>query len=493
MGVVTFENQVYGDDSFPATEKVYDSRPYDVTFAASVVTCHAATNPKDGSRCFAVLLDRTLFFPEQGGQTCDNGTLEPALIDEGTSFTDLPAGNFGDISSGRNEGTGGGSGRNGETQGSSGSNSEEYEDAEENIRVNVLHVGIDEKTGIITHYCDGAFSAGDRVKGHIDFAHRFSNMQNHTGEHIFSGLVHTAFGYNNVGFHLSDDIVTMDYDGVLSPEEVAAIEYRTNEAIWKNVPVRCFYPSEPELEELDYRSKKELSGPIRIVEVEGYDICACCAPHVKRTGEIGELTVLSAINYKGGTRLSILCGKRAYEYMAGLREQARAVSQSLSVPVNAIASAAEKQLAEKGALKQEIAALQQKILAFQLAQVPSAENNVILFTEASDNVTIRNAVNDLTGRHAGYVMLLSGGPAAEGGPVSAAKSGPAQVSAEAGKAGGRPAAYRFILGSAKKDCKAALSTLQQTLSAKGGGTREMVQGTISAPRMEIEEAFSRLS
>lgn len=453
MGVVTFENQVYGDDSFPATEKVYDSRPYDVTFAASVVTCHAATNPKDGSRCFAVLLDRTLFFPEQGGQTCDNGTLEPALIDEGTSFTDLPAGNFGDISSGRNEGTGGGS-----------NFEEESEESEENIRVNVLHVGIDEKTGIITHYCDGAFSAGDRVKGHIDFAHRFSNMQNHTGEHIFSGLVHTAFGYNNVGFHLSDDIVTMDYDGVLSPEEVAAIEYRTNEAIWKNVPVRCFYPSEPELEELDYRSKKELSGPIRIVEVEGYDICACCAPHVKRTGEIGELTVLSAINYKGGTRLSILCGKRAYEYMAGLREQARAVSQSLSVPVNAIASAAEKQLTEKGALKQEIAALQQKILAFQLAQVPSAENNVILFTEASDNVTIRNAVNDLTARHAGYVMLLSGG-----------------------------SAYRFILGSAKKDCKAALSTLQQTLSAKGGGTREMVQGTISAPRMEIEEAFSRLS
>lgn len=453
MGVVTFENQVYGDDSFPATEKVYDSRPYDVTFAASVVTCHAATNPKDGSRCFAVLLDRTLFFPEQGGQTCDNGTLEPALIDEGTSFTDLPAGNFGDINSGRNREPGAGS-----------NFEEESEESEENIRVNVLHVGIDEKTGIITHYCDGAFSAGDRVKGHIDFAHRFSNMQNHTGEHIFSGLVHTAFGYNNVGFHLSDDIVTMDYDGVLSPEEVAAIEYRTNEAIWKNVPVRCFYPSEPELEELDYRSKKELSGPIRIVEVEGYDICACCAPHVKRTGEIGELTVLSAINYKGGTRLSILCGKRAYEYMAGLREQARAVSQSLSVPVNAIASAAEKQLAEKGALKQEIAALQQKILAFQLAQVPSAENNVILFTEASDNVTIRNAVNDLTARHAGYVMLLSGG-----------------------------SAYRFILGSAKKDCKAALSTLQQTLSAKGGGTREMVQGTISAPRMEIEEAFSRLS
>lgn len=453
MGVVTFENQVYGDDSFPATEKVYDSRPYDVTFAASVVTCHAATNPKDGSRCFAVLLDRTLFFPEQGGQTCDNGTLEPALIDEGTSFTDLPAGNFGDINSGRNREPGAGS-----------NFEEESEESEENIRVNVLHVGIDEKTGIITHYCDGAFSAGDRVKGHIDFAHRFSNMQNHTGEHIFSGLVHTAFGYNNVGFHLSDDIVTMDYDGVLSPEEVAAIEYRTNEAIWKNVPVRCFYPSEPELEELDYRSKKELSGPIRIVEVEGYDICACCAPHVKRTGEIGELTVLSAINYKGGTRLSILCGKRAYEYMAGLREQARAVSQSLSVPVNAIASAAEKQLTEKGALKQEIAALQQKILAFQLAQVPSAENNVILFTEASDNVTIRNAVNDLTARHAGYVMLLSGG-----------------------------SAYRFILGSAKKDCKAALSTLQQTLSAKGGGTREMVQGTISAPRMEIEEAFSRLS
>lgn len=451
MGLVTFENQVYDDSSFPATEKIYDREPYSDTFIASVVTCHAATNPRDGSRCFAVLLDRTLFFPEQGGQTCDRGTLEPAPMDEGTSFADLPDG-----------------------------------DAEGGSPVRVLYTGIDEKTGIITHYCDGAFSAGDRVRGRINAAHRFSNMQNHTGEHIFSGLVHTTYGFNNVGFHLSDEIVTMDYDGVLSQEDVAAIEYRTNEAIWKNVPVRCFYPSEPELDQIDYRSKKELSGPIRIVEVEGYDICACCAPHVKRTGEIGQLTVLSAINYKGGTRLSILCGKRAYEYLAGIREQARAVSQSLSVPVNTIASAAEKQLIEKGELKQEIACLQQKILAFQMAQLPSDENNVILFTEVSDNVTIRNAVNELTGRHAGYVLLLSGGPAAEGGPGAAAD-------AAGDNTGGRSAAYRFILGSANKDCKAALAALQQTVSAKGGGTPEMVQGTISANRQSIEEAFMGLN
>lgn len=451
MGLVTFENQVYDDSSFPATEKVYDKEPYSDTFLAQVVTCHATTNPKNGSRCFAVLLDRTLFFPEQGGQTCDRGSLELALMDEGTSFADLPDGDEG-----------------------------------ETAAVNVLHVGIDEKTGVITHYCDGAFTAGDRIKGHIDFAHRFSNMQNHTGEHIFSGLVHTRFGCNNVGFHLSDDVVTMDYDGPLSEEQVADIERRANEAIWKNVPVRCFYPSDPELSQLDYRSKKELTGKVRIVEIEGYDICACCAPHVKRTGEIGQLIVLSAINYKGGTRLSILCGSRAYDYAAQVREQARAVSQSLSVPVETIASAAEKQLQEKGTLKQEIAALQQKILAFQMAEVPSDENNVILFTEVSDNVTIRNAVNELTGRHAGYVLLLSGGPAAEGGPGAAAD-------AAGDNTGGRSAAYRFILGSANKDCKAALAALQQTVSAKGGGTPEMVQGTISANRQSIEEAFMGLN
>ena len=430
METVPFDNTVYGDD-FPATEKLYDADAYAVTFTAEVIRCHAAANPADGKQCFAVILDRTLFFPEEGGQTCDQGTFSQAMIDDGAHYHEF---------------------------------SPSQEDGNSGL-TRVLHVAIDEQTGVITHYCDGAFSVGDRVRGDINFAHRFSNMQNHTGEHIFSGLVHSTFGFSNVGFHLSDDIMTMDYDGELSQADLAGIEYRANEAIWKNVPVRCFYPSEPELSQIEYRSKKALTGKIRIVEVEGYDICACCAPHVRRTGEIGLLTVLSAIHYKGGTRVSALCGKRGYEWLASVKGQAAGVSHILSVPIEEIERAAKKQAAEKKTCEYRISVLQQQILAQQLAAVPSDEADVLLFTEVADNMAIRNAVNRLTETRPGYVLILSGG---DGG-------------------------YRFILGSRDRDCREGAALLKAELSAKGGGSAEMVQGSLSASEEDIRNAFKRLA
>ena len=153
----------------------------------------------------------------------------------------------------------------------------------------------------IYHYISEECEAhiGDFVAGSIDFEYRFSNMQNHSGEHIFSGLAKKYFDCTNVGFHLSDSEVTFDYDKPLSDEEIEFLEKEVNKVIYENHKIWAYYPSEEELLKLDYRSKKEIEGAVRLVEIEDVDLCACCAPHVGRTGEIGILKVVDFINYKG--------------------------------------------------------------------------------------------------------------------------------------------------------------------------------------------------
>ena len=250
------------------TEKLYDLDSYVRAFRATVLACE----PDDSGR-FRVLLDRTAFFPEGGGQAPDRGTLENARV------TDVQI-------------TG----------------------------------------GDIWHTTDKPLPVGAGVDGALDFDTRFRRMQNHSGEHIVSGLVHTLYGFDNVGFHLGSEDVTMDYSGLLDREQLLRVEYLANEAVAKNVPITVRYPSDDELAALDYRSKKELEGAVRIVTVEGYDVCACCAPHVRHTGEIGLLKVLALQNYKGGVRITIACGGRGFsclsEHSAALTAMAREFSTS---------------------------------------------------------------------------------------------------------------------------------------------------------------------
>lgn len=236
---------------------------------------------KDGEN-YKIRLDRTAFFPEGGGQYADHGTLN------------------------------------------------EYE----------VH-DVQEEQGDVWHYTSHPFEAGDVVEGKIDWQERFEKMQQHTGEHIISGLVHARFGYNNVGFHLGDDSCTMDFDGEISKEELAEIEWKANEAVVKNLEVQVTYPSKEELENIAYRSKIEIEGQIRIVTIPGYDVCACCAPHVKTTGEIGQIKLTNAQRYKGGVRITMLCGFRALcDYRQKL-SATRQISASLCAKENETAEAVE--------------------------------------------------------------------------------------------------------------------------------------------------------
>lgn len=385
------------------TKKLYYEDAYATEFDAQVVACEEIAG--EGKK-YQVILDATLFFPEEGGQSPDKGVLGGA---------------------------------------------------------NVLDVQIE--NGIIIHTLDKALEVGESVHGTLDWKHRFSNMQQHTGEHIFSGIVNRLYGYSNVGFHLSDNIVTMDFDGMLTAEEAAEAEYLVNEVIVQNLPVTISYPDKEELERLVYRSKIEIKGQVRIVTIEGVDVCACCAPHVRKTGEIGILKVMSVQKHRGGVRLSMLCGFRALQ---AFREKAEIITElmdSLTVSQDLLPDRVEKLKTANQDYKYRLAEVKQKLLRTKITEVSEEQENVIFFERDLENTVIRNAVNELTAKRNGICAIFTG-------------------SDESG--------YQFIIGSAGRDCTKVAAALREQAGAKCGGKKEMIQGSVQMKETVLREVFQCL-
>lgn len=386
------------------TIRLYDADAYQTEFEATVLACEKVEK-KDG-RVYQVWLDQTLFFPEEGGQSPDIGTIDG---------------------------------------------------------VEVLDVQI--KNDVITHILAEPLTVGAMVKGVVDWQHRFYNMQQHSGEHIFSGIVHNRFGYDNVGFHLSDSIVTMDFNGVITPEEITEIEEKVNQAIIENIPVEVSYPSKEELKELDYRSKIEIEGQVRIVTIPGYDVCACCAPHVRRTGEIGSLKVMNVQSYKGGVRVSILCGFRALD---AFRQKADIITELMaefSTSQDAILDNVKKLKGANQTMKNQLAAAKQELMEYKVSAIPEDSENAILFEADLETPVVRGVVNGLVEKFAGISAVFVGND--ENG-------------------------YQFIVGSKNKDCRQIASALREKLSARGGGSDKMIQGSVAATQLQIEELFTML-
>ena len=231
-----------------------------------------------------------------------------------------------------------------------------------NVRVTDVH----EKDGQVVHYTDGPLPVGEMVRGVIDWDRRFQHMQEHSGEHLVSGLIHQRFGYDNVGFHMGTDEVTIDFNGVLEWEDLMAIEEKANGMIWENLEISAVYPEKDELDAMEYRSKKELTGAVRIVSIPGGDVCACCGTHVERTGEIGLVKFLSMIHYKGGVRISLLCGKRAVEDYERKRDQVQKISVLLSARPGEISRAVEKLKDEEAKLQEKLVAAYDKLIASEV-------------------------------------------------------------------------------------------------------------------------------
>lgn len=356
---------------------------------------------------FQIRTDRSAFFPEGGGQSADTGILGP---------------------------------------------------------VHVLDV--QEKDGLVFHKTDGPLPEGSTVTGKIDWRRRFSNMQQHSGEHIVSGIVHRKFGYNNVGFHLSDREVTLDFNGPLSPAQLLEVENEANQAVFENRKVTVSYPSKEMLEKIEYRSKIEIQGQVRLITIDGYDVCACCAPHVASTGEIGLIKITGCQKYKGGVRLNILCGGRALEDYRKCHDSTGEISAMLSVKPSETAEGVKKLQADIYKLKGEINALTDKIVLCRLEALPKDQADVCIFEAAMDAHAVRRAVNAMTAAHDGFCGVFTGDD----------HSG-----------------YRYSIGSRTKDAREAVQWLQEAGACRGGGSRDMIQGRIEAPQQAIEAAFAKCS
>lgn len=353
---------------------------------------------------YIVTLDQTAFFPEGGGQGADHGVL-------------------------------GG--------------------------VHVLDVH--EAGGEVLHTTDAPLAVGAQVEGHVDAQRRLDMMQQHSGEHIFSGLVCSLFGYDNVGFHIGSEAVTMDFNGPLTEEDVRRVEKMANEIVWKNVPVETLLPNKEELEAMHYRSKKALEGEVRIVRIPEADICACCGTHVKRTGSVGQIKVLGFMKYKSGVRVSILCGRRALEEENTLLEQMRGISNLLSCKQHEASKSVEKLHAERDQLRYANEQLGMRIFDMMAAQEAGKDIRVVC-CDAIPASAVRKAAGRLCeGVRLGLVLV----PREDG--------------------------YSFALSSQTEDVRPMTKELCSAFGGKGGGPKDMTQGVLGAAAVDtIREKLNML-
>ena len=397
------------------TIRLFDQNSHLYTFEAAILSAGAGKAPDT----LTVVLDATAFFPEGGGQYPDRGVLAGCPV-----------------------------------------------------------VDVQEKNGVITHtvsisHLKGEphpFTEGKTVQGELDAAVRFARMQNHSGEHIISGIVHRLYGYKNVGFHLGDGDVTLDFDGVLTRAQLDAIEEEANAIVAANLPVKAYYPDPAELSTLTYRAKLELTEGVRIVRIgrsdAPKDLCACCAPHVDCTGEIGLIKLLDFIHYKGGVRIHMLCGSWA---LADYRRRYTAVATmaaAMSVKQEEVVTGFDRLRAEVEEKKQTISALRAKLEAHTLAAITPTEGSLCLFDEGMDALEMRRLLNAAAGKCGRLCGVFSGND-------------------ESG--------YRYVIGrgDASIDLKKMVKEINTALSAKGGGSSEMLQGSCTAKRAEIESVFEK--
>ncbi len=360
------------------------------------------TGCEECEKGYLVTLDATAFYPEGGGQACDIGTL-------------------------------GG--------------------------VRVLDVR--EKDGKILHLCDGALTVGEAVEGEIDWVRRFDLMQQHTGEHILSGLINARFGYHNTGFHVGADVMEVDFDGPISPEDLSDLEQKANEAIWRNLPVKCWIPDPQELETVIYRTKRALPWPVRIVQVGDVDSCACCGIHVASTGEVGLIKILSCVTLRGGVRLEMVCGGRAYRYMTEIFNQNRTVSQTFSAKILETGEAARKMQDALAKEKFRVAELQKQVFTF-VAEGYAGQQNVLHFAPNLEPAQVRELADRISRVISGFVAVFSE------------------------NAGG----FSYCLATQDGDLRTLGKAMTDALQGRGGGKPNFQQGNVSATKEKIEAFFA---
>lgn len=391
------------------TNLLYEDDAYLSDFTGTVLNCipfselerSISDNTKEDN-LYAIELDQTAFFPEGGGQSSDTGTLNGEAV-----------------------------------------------------------IDVFKEKGSIWHVTAKSFNRNDKVQGKVDFTTRFHKMQNHSGEHVVSGLIASLFGYENVGFHMSEDIMSVDVSGVLTQENIEKIELLANEAVYKNKQIYTVYPDSPD--EMDYRSKLDLCEDIRVVVIEDIDACACCAPHVKSTGEIGMIKIVDFMSYKGGTRLFMKCGHWAYLELKNVFDQNKEIMKLLSSKRENCAEAVNKLIDLNQKKKDKETALKNQIVELYLEKLRSES---VFFANGLDDVQLRRIINESVKNADGFV---------------------------AGFVGDDANGYKFIVGknenAIETDLRQLAKNMNESLNGRGGGSDKMIQGSVNAKKADIQAFF----
>lgn len=359
---------------------------------------------REQKKGYVVILDESAFYPEGGGQPSDVGTLGDAKVTE-----------------------------------------------------------VHEKDGELLHYTDKALEVGAKVEGKIDWVRRFDLMQQHSGEHMVSGLIHEAYGYDNVGFHMGSDTITIDLNGPLDEAQLAEIERKTNQKIWEDTQIKIIYPTAEELEKIDYRSKKELTGQVRIVEFPGVDICACCGTHVTHTGEIGMVKLLSVEKFREGVRIEMICGKRVLDYLNMVNDQNHQISVKLSAKMDKTAQAVERLQEENFRLKGQVGQLVDDMCRKE-AERYAGSGSVLIFMDGMDADSVRKLADAVTQTCQGCCAVFSGN--ADG-------------------------SYKYAMGEKDGDLRQFTKEMNAKLNGRGGGKPFFVQGSVQASEKEIRNFFEQ--
>ena len=362
----------------------------------------AVTSCEEGKGGYLVTLDRTAFYPEGGGQPYDTGVLGEAKVLE-----------------------------------------------------------VHDKNGVITHLCNKPLAVGASVEGKIDWARRFDHMQQHSGEHICSGLICERFRCDNVGFHMGTDTVTIDFNADISWEELMEIEEAANRYICEDHPIDIRFYRGAELDKVEYRSKKPLEGDVRIVAFPGADCCACCGTHVLRSGQVGLVKFLSVQKFREGVRIELLCGDRARRYLSACWEQSLHIGQALSVKPVASAAAVERLQSELGALKLRCAKLEGSAFAQTAAQY-AGRGDVLLFEEEMSGDSLRKLCDAVANACGGRCAVFAG----------------------------TDGAYKYAIGHAGGELRDFTKKMNAALSGRGGGKPNFVQGSVGCDRAAIEAFFA---
>ncbi|MBE6733414.1 MAG: alanyl-tRNA editing protein [Ruminococcaceae bacterium] len=380
------------------TEKLYDIDSHLKSFEATVLECLKCEDK------FKVLLNKTAFFPEGGGQPADKGTLDGVQV-----------------------------------------------------------LDVREEADGIYHYLGNPLEVGSTVKGELCWECRYDRMQNHSGEHIISGIVHRLYGYENVGFHLSDITVTLDFDGELSEEQLSLVERLANEVVWRNSEFKTYYPTREELKNLSYRSKKEIDGDIRIVEIEDCDMCACCAPHVKSAGEIGIIKMLDTERLRGGIRIYIKCGIRALADYGERYKNELSIGNLMSVKQNEIVDGVKMLYTKTAELKAANTELKKRFIKML---INSADSNQNVFFENGLDVRELQMLSDGLYRRFGGIR----------GAFSETENG----------------VYSFAICGEENALNSFFADFRKEFNVRGGGRNGMVQGTVIGECEKIKLHFNNV-